>query len=295
MRVQGRSAPQGVHAVVINLDRDQPRLAAVSTEFARCGMAFERFAGVNGLAVPEVARPYFFGADGRPPQTLTRGEVGCYASHLILWRRVAQGRCEAPTLICEDDIGLPGDFVDILHAALASADEGWDIIRLSAPSRRVMWRVCPMPEGYDLVRYSKVPVLLGAYLISQQGARKLLKPGLRTRPVDIDLARPWELDLNIYGVAPAPVYQPTTNSSSIDALEKRRYPRRAHGFLGIRSRLLGRDRLARYWHNARTVGLFRTVGAEIRNLLRDAPLVNSGPLAVHGSKPASARNEVLRV
>jgi hypothetical protein len=82
------------------------------------------------------------------------------------------------------------------------------------------------------------------------------------------MARPWEIDLNLYGVDPAPVYQPTRNTSSIDTVEKRRYARRATGFLGIRSRLLGRDRFQRYWHNARTVGVWRAVAAEFRNLFR---------------------------
>lgn len=283
----------GVRTVVINLDRDQARLAAVSKEFARSSIAFERFAAVNGLAVPEAVRPYFFGADGRPAPTLTRGEVGCYASHLTLWRRIAQGRYGAPTLICEDDIGLAQDFVDVLDATLRSVDEGWDIIRLSVLSNRVVWPVCRIPEGYDLVRYSKVPVRLGAYLISEQGARKLLKPGLRTRPVDIDLARPWELDLNVYGIDPAPVFQPTTNPSSIDAIEQRRYPRRARGVLGIPSRLLGRDRLARYWYNARMVGAYRTVRAEIWNLFRDTPFIKSDARAVRDPKTISSRNEIV--
>jgi glycosyl transferase family 25 len=257
-----------VLAVVINLARDRARLAAVSAEFARDGMAFERFAAVEGLTVPPALRDYFFDAGGRPAGTLTRGEIGCYASHLALWRRVASGEYPDVILICEDDIRLPDDFQVLLDTALRAAPPGWDVIRLSAPSKRTIWPVRPICGRHRLVHYSKIPTLLGAYLISRRGAEKLLKPGLRTRPVDLDMARPWEIDLNLYGVDPAPVYQPTRNASSIDAVETRHYARRATGFVGIRSRLFGRDRLQRYRHNARTVGVWRAVAAELRNLFR---------------------------
>jgi len=122
-----------------------------------------------------------------------------------------------------------------------------------------------------------------------------LKPVLRTRPVDLDMARPWELGLNIYGIDPPPVYQPTKNPSSIDAVEKRRYPRRATGFLGIRSRVLGRDRFARYWHNARTVGLYRVIRAEIWNLFRGRPIDALGRRTTGVRKPIANRNEAIEV
>jgi glycosyl transferase family 25 len=281
-----------VQAVVINLDRDTTRLATVSAEFARHGLAFERFAAVEGLAVPEPLRDFFFDADGRPAPSLTRGEIGCYASHLMLWRRVAVGHYPDATLICEDDIRLPDDFQAMLDAALAAAPAGWDVIRLSAPSKRTIWPVRQIGEGHRLVHYSKIPTLLGAYLISRQGAQKLLKPGPRTRPVDLDMARPWEIGLNLYGVDPAPVYQPTGNVSSIDAVEKRRFPRRATGFLGIRSRLLGRERFQRCWHNTRTVGFARTVAAELRNLFRGRAI--PGPGAGSAEWPSPGRNDATR-
>ena len=231
-----------IHTLVINLERDKARLAALSTEFARHGMAFERFAAVEGLAVPAGLRNYFFDVEGRPAATLTQGEIGCYASHLSLWQRVACRHYPDATLICEDDIRLPDNFPAVLNDALGAAPAGWDVIRLSAPSRRTIWPIRQICDGHRLVHYSKIPALLGAYLISQRGAEKLVKAGLRTRPVDLDMARPWEIGLNLYGVDPAPVYQPTRNPSSIDAVEQRRYARRATGFLGIRSRLFGRER-----------------------------------------------------
>jgi glycosyl transferase family 25 len=260
-------SPASVPTVVINLERDKARLVAVAAEFARQDMAFQRFAAVEGLAVPDSLRDYFFDGDGRPAARLTKGEIGCYASHLSVWQRVACGP-HPVTLVCEDDIRLPDQFQAVLAAALAAAPAGWDVIRLSAPSKRTLWPVGRICDRHRLVHYSKIPPLLGAYLISQRGARKLLRPGLRARPVDLDMARPWETGLHLYGIDPAPVYQPTRNASSIDRVEKRHYARRATGFLGIRSRLFGRDRFRRYRHNVRTVGVWRAMMAEVRNLFR---------------------------
>jgi glycosyl transferase family 25 len=282
-----------VFAVVINLERDKARLATVSAEFARHGMAFERFAAVEGLTVPDALRDYFFDAEGEPAGTLTRGEIGCYASHLSLWQRVASGQYPDATLICEDDIRLPDNFPAVLKTALGAAPADWDVIRLSAPSKRTIWPVRHICDGHRLVHYSKIPTLLGAYLISRRGAQKLLKPGVRTRPVDLDMARPWEIDLNLYGVDPALVYQPTKNASSIDAVEKRHYARRAAGFTGIRSRLFGRDRFQRYRHNARTVGVWRAVAAEFRNLFRGR--ADHAERARAAQEPIRSRKEAFEV
>ena len=120
-----------------------------------------------------------------------------------------------------------------------------------------------------------------------------MKAGLRTRPVDLDMARPWEIGLNLYGVDPAPVYQPTRNPSSIDAVERRRYARRATGFFGIRSRLFGRERFARYWHNARTVGLHRAVAAELWNLFRGRSTAAHGAQTPH--RPMRRSGEAFEV
>jgi glycosyl transferase family 25 len=283
--------------VVINLERDKARLAAVSAEFGRHGMTFERFAAVEGLTVPDALRGYFFDAEGEPAGTLTRGEIGCYASHLSLWQRVASGQYPDVTLICEDDIRLPDNFLAVLETALGAAPADWpadwDVIRLSAPSKRTIWPVRQICDGHRLVHYSKIPTLLGAYLISRRGAQKLLKPGLRTRPVDLDMARPWEIDLNLYGVDPAPVYQSTKNASSIDAVEKRHYARRATGFVGIRSRLFGRDRFQRYRHNVRTVGVWRAAAAEFRNLFRGRTDHAEGARAAQ--EPIRSRKEAFEV
>src|SRR5205085_3573590 len=46
-----------MRAVLINLDRSQDRLAAMTTEFLRVGLDFDRFSAVDGIHLPGSVRP----------------------------------------------------------------------------------------------------------------------------------------------------------------------------------------------------------------------------------------------
>jgi glycosyl transferase, family 25 len=245
---------------VINLDKDGGRLARMQREFAKVGLAYQRVPGILGADLPADLAPYFTTDTGKLTPTLTAGEIGCYAAHMRAWKLIAAG--EAPhALVFEDDVSLDPDFVRVAERAAAWAPPGWDLIRLSSPTKRPVHRICPLTSKHALVHYLKSPVLAGAYLLSREGARKLLKPELRVRPNDLDFARPWLWDLDAYGVLPAPAIQDDftklPGQSSIDAVEKRHLARRAHGFSGMPSRIFGRDRLQRLRYNVRTIG-FRT-------------------------------------
>src|SRR5262245_23908593 len=113
----------GIPALVINLDRSTDRLAHVRAEFARVGMGFERVAAVDGTNLPASLQPYFCNAAGELISKLRPGEIGCYASHLAIWQRVAVS--DTPTLVCEDDITLPDGFRALVNATLAAAPAGW--------------------------------------------------------------------------------------------------------------------------------------------------------------------------
>jgi glycosyl transferase, family 25 len=237
-----------MRAVVINLDRSQDRLAAMSQEFSRVGLGFDRFRAIEGTDLPANVRPYFCDASGGVISPLRAGEIGCYASHLAVWQRIAAGEYGASALVCEDDMRLPDNFASILAASLAAAPAGWDLIRFSPRTKRAVVPVCTIVDGYSLVRYSHQPASAAAYLLSQEGARKLLVPGVRVRPVDQDFRRPWAFGLQSFGVWPAMPEQ-TDLRSDIDERGGRfritqRWKRWSTG-----------DVLARPLHGIRSLGL----------------------------------------
>src|SRR5262245_2289187 len=171
--------------VVINLDRSTRRLEQVSKQFQRAGIPFTRLPAVDGARLPKVAIPYF---DGSP---LGPGEMGCYASHILAWQRIAAGEFGPAALVCEDDIELCDGFAELLGSLADKLPAGWDLARLSSTPKRAAIAMSSLDDNYRLVRYSRQPPLSGAQLVSRAGAGKLLKRELRTRPVDQDFRRPW--------------------------------------------------------------------------------------------------------
>ncbi len=86
---------------VINLDRCTERMRAIAQRLEAIGIAFERVPAVNGLDVPADLRDQFF-IDDSDFTRLSVGEVGCYASHLVVFQKMlADGLPWA--LILEDD------------------------------------------------------------------------------------------------------------------------------------------------------------------------------------------------
>ncbi|MBC7769022.1 MAG: glycosyltransferase family 25 protein [Phycisphaerales bacterium] len=246
--------------VVINLDRDTSRLQHMRRQLRRARLPFLRFSAIDGAALPSALRAYF-DPDCR---ALSAGEIGCYASHLAICREIVAGALQAPTLVLEDDVELPASIAQLLQRLCAALPPDWDIVRLSYPSKRAALGVATLGGGFELVRYSQIPVSTGAYLLSRSGALKFLAPGRRNVPIDHDLRRVWAWNLKTYGVAPPPVSADTLGTSSIDAM--------APGVRsdGARSRRIKRQRLmegaARFQYGMRDFGAWRWIAVEILNI-----------------------------
>jgi glycosyl transferase family 25 len=233
-----------IDVYVINLARDRERMDAMSARLTSLSIPFERFEAVLGLDMPEWVRPYFLNAQGDIISTLLRGEIGCYASHLVLLSRIAASA--NPALVLEDDVDLPDDLSELLNAT-DRLPVGWDIIRLSSPYKRGYVALSRLTSRYGIVRFKNISGSTAAYLITPRGARKFVDwKMLRTLPIDQDLRRAWDCKLETYGVFPRPV-TPDITQSSIDAVNERRR-------LYRRSFVLS-DEIAKAKYYIRTVGL----------------------------------------
>ena len=196
----GACAMRTPPAFFINRCCDKERLAAVQIELGRAGIAAERIAAVDGLAVPEEFRRYFF-VDGLRPTRLSPGEVGCYASHLTALKLVVDRGLDS-ALILEDDAVLPDRLAETVGDILAALPNGWDLVHLCANPSRAVKPVVQLDQSRQLVRYSRIPFGAVGYLISRQGAEKFLAPVERTWPIDTDFRRPWQFRMEVYGVVP---------------------------------------------------------------------------------------------
>jgi glycosyl transferase family 25 len=235
----------------INLDSSTDRRSHMEAELGRAGLPFERVAGIPGAALPERFKPYFCTADGRIASMLKLGEVGCHAAHLAAYERFLAG-AEATALVLEDDVHLPDDLASLLAEILAKLPSDWEIVRLSNTPKRAYVPLGEIAAGYHFVRYSKVPTLASAYLLSRAGAQKLLAPGLRVHAIDEYLRRPWLMELDTFGVVPPPITLMSFDSN-IDAFEDRR----RQPSIGVIRKTLGKADLA---------NLARRLGFDMRNI-----------------------------
>lgn len=235
-----------IPAIVINLDRSTDRLAAMECECARIGMPFERFPAVDGLDLPPSLRLYFCGADGELRSPLRPGEIGCYASHLGVWQRIAAGDYGPAALVSEDDIRFDDDSVPLLADILRQLPADWDVVRLSSSTTRRVSIVAPLHGERSLVRYLRSPLLAGATLVSHAGAVKLTRPGIRRNAIDAEL-----FSVNEFGVLPRPVtHLPAV--SMIAAAGGRRH----HDAPRFMRKLLGwPDRMQRQAYGLKRMGL----------------------------------------
>lgn len=242
---------------LINLDTDQERLEFMAEQLEFIGIKYERFSGIRGTALPGWLKPYFLNDDGSLASELSNGEVGCYASHLCVIDMVRQSG--KPALILEDDLRLPDDLPDIL-SAISLLEIDFDILRLTFENRSLKIISGYLPTGHKIVKYSRVPAGLGAYVITPNGARKFINwRRTRTNPVDIDMRNVWDSGLKTYGLLPSPIAQNVLESSieKMNSVEcNRRYLKKPHTL---------RDYLKRVHYNVAWLGAYGSLRGVLGN------------------------------
>ncbi len=190
----------------INRDKDVGRRKALEVNLGWLGLGAERITAVEGRKLPQHLQHMF------PPSRLSPGEVGCYASHMLAWTKLVEN--DIPfALVLEDDAAMDKGFAKIINETLAAAPEGWDFIHVSTARRFSHRPLAKLPSGRTLARFSRVPAATRGYLISNAGARKMLKPIPRLFPVDLDTRLPWKFDLDSYGLVEALVGEKSSVST----------------------------------------------------------------------------------
>lgn len=252
--------------IYINLDRDTARRDHMEAECAKAGLTPIRLSAANGAALDETLRSYFPHAGDRERSFLSPGETGCYASHLLICRRIVSGELQAPVVVFEDDIELHEGFAALIERTLHALPADWDIVRLSNDTKQVAAPVADLGNGAQLVRYSTIPGSTGAQMWSRAGAEKFSRVEARDLPIDQDLKRVWHWHLNTFGILPSPVRRDIFDTSSIDAIggEGHRSKKKRQGRLRAHRRSEAGKRFA---HGVKTFGARRWLLAETLSAL----------------------------
>lgn len=212
--------------LLINLERSTHRLHDVQNAMSELDLTFERVPAIDGRSVPhsELNAVYSHTLNNlRYNYDLTQGEIACYMSHRKAWQHLIDSGHQA-AIILEDDIVLEPLFAQLHHAVEAlnaSAYANWDVIKLAQPFKPKEAMLLDTFGQFQLVDYKKPPMGGCGYLLSRQGAKKLLKRVPFFRPVDVDLQWQWETGAHVLGLLPYTVDNSHTHESDIFSVANR--------------------------------------------------------------------------
>ncbi len=152
---------------IISLASAKARRAFQETQSSTLGFSplWQAALGIDAFTDEEFLRHAFHWQ--RP---LKKTEVGCFLSHLQIWRTIAAG--QAPAVVLEDDVILSEDWPQVIDQ-LATL-EGIDCINLETVGKKQLGQA-QQSGPWTLRRLYLNSSGAGAYLLWPQGARKLLQ------------------------------------------------------------------------------------------------------------------------
>lgn len=215
---------------VISLAESTQRRTAMSEKMAALGLNFTFIDAVDGRQMDVLAQPGY-DASARIRSFgihLKGGEWGCLLSHKKIYEKMAADNIPA-ALIFEDDVLIADNFPAVLDDILAM-DLDYDVVRFMGSNkiaRKGYRQIIEVDEGLWLGRLPSIHGGAHAYLISQEGARKMNDYFAHHKtafPIDTLLGRCWETGLNVYAVNPI-VRQDTVSFTS--AIGEARFDKRA--------------------------------------------------------------------
>jgi len=186
--VESATAIQTPPVWVVNLDKSVQRWKNCQEEFAKQGVKAERFPATLGKALTDEELKETCTRSAR--YFCTAGMVGCFMSHLNIWKKVAAEGPEA-VVVLEDDVLLYPDFHGKLHTLLKELPEDWDVCLLGAvgcispetePIHMKLYDIItgggrPSPGKTRMISPNVFvpfrPAGTHAYMVSRKGAEKL--------------------------------------------------------------------------------------------------------------------------
>jgi len=187
---------------VVNLPGSADRRDSMRRQAAALGIELQFFEAVNGREphplFSHVEKNKRLASKGRP---FKPGEIGCWASHYLLWQRCVESG--QPIIVLEDDITLLPSFAQLLQA-LPELPEQVSYFRLHAGDR-------PSTPWYrfgDFVlhRYWRSPLCTLGYYLAPAAAAQLLRHAEHwVLPVDDYMDLAWLHGVECLGLKPGVV------------------------------------------------------------------------------------------
>jgi len=209
---------------LINMDKNTDRLNKFTNNYNKTDLIlkkFKRFSAIVGkdLNLINFTSPVGYKQILETEKTgyrkhhydLTRGAVGCYLSHLSIYKKILDNNLKYG-IIFEDDCKIVDDFYSRLQDGLSKIPQDWDIYLLG-----VMCLKCDI--GKDYIKITRFWGL-HSYMINKRGASKLIeyldKPLSKQIDADISLLIKRGI-LNVYAINPIIAIQDNSLGSDIQS------------------------------------------------------------------------------
>lgn len=199
---------------VINLPSSVDRRENIRKQLDQQNVSYEIFQAVDGRGNPH---PLFERYNDRRRKRykrhrLSNTELGCYASHYLLWEWCVQSG--EPVIVMEDDVIISPQFAAAAdHIKRLIESYGW--IRLGATSNEPFRSIARYDE-YTVVRYLKGPSGAQCYALHPKAAAVFLEYSREWFvPVDDFMDKFWLHKIDCFGMIPYPVQGGEGNSTIV--------------------------------------------------------------------------------
>ena len=201
---------------VISLKESQDRRQKADTQLKAANVEYEFF---DAVRVHNGIEGYFEDYDEEQylincGRLATDGEIGCYASHLLLWKKCIE--LNEPIVIMEDDFCIEDSF-PVAIREVGKLISVYGFIRLQTEFRGKKIKARKITD-FTLFYYTKMPHSTMCYALSPIVAQAFVDSSKNlTAPIDVVMKKFWEHRIPMFGLSPYPVREcEGDNITSID-------------------------------------------------------------------------------
>jgi|LSQX01.2.fsa_nt_gb glycosyl transferase family 25 len=158
---------------IINLKRDTERLQFMQEQMERLGIDYRVIEAIDGRSLGEDEKePYSKSIALRDfGRELTPGEIGCALTHIRIWNQTIEEDINE-VLVLEDDVYIGIGLIEVLkHRDRLPQD--YQHINFSTNALQIPFGDF-VTDIYRASRHAERPYLTSTYLITKNGAQKLL-------------------------------------------------------------------------------------------------------------------------
>jgi glycosyl transferase, family 25 len=200
---------------VINLESSTDRKNNVQVQLNKMELTAEFFNAIDGNSHEH---PIFKKYDPdlrmkRKGKLLSKGQLGCFTSHFLLWNKCVQ--LNHPIIVLEDDAYIfENRFLKFLESSKLFSST-YECVRLfDNRTKHHSAILVEKFEGFHIAKFTKGHMRATGYYLTPKGAKKFIRHAEPLfLPVDIYMDRFWKNRVECFGTIPACL----TNDPSFDS------------------------------------------------------------------------------